>query len=72
MNPSPGETTDAGAKFGSHAQEISGAVRKVKKGRNENVSALFHICSHVVTGRLACLSVVTPALVILRVTPLPE
>jgi len=41
MNPSPGETTDAGAKFGSDALEASGAVRKLKKGRNENVSALF-------------------------------
>ena len=50
----------------------SGAVGKIEKGRNEIVSALFHVCSHVVTGRLACLSVVTPAFVILRVTPFPE
>ncbi len=49
----------------------AGADGELKKGRNNDVSALFHVCSHVVTGRLACLSVVTPALVILRVTPLP-
>ena len=72
MNPSPGETTDAGAKFGSDALEASGAVRKLKKGRNENVSALFHVSSHAVTGRLACLSVVIPALLIFSVTPIPE
>ena len=42
-----------------------------RKGRNNDVSALFHVCSQAVTGRLPCLSVVTPALVILSVTPLP-
>jgi hypothetical protein len=56
----------------SKRSKSSGAVGKVEKGRNETVSALFHICSHAVTGRLACLSVVAPAFVILRVTPLPE
>jgi hypothetical protein len=34
-------------------------------------SALFHVSSHAVTGRLACLTVV-PVLVIFNVTPLPE
>ena len=42
-----------------------------KKGRNENVSALFQLISHAVTGRLACLSLV-PALPIVNVTPRPE
>ena len=44
---------------------------KRKKGRNKNVSALFHVSSHAVVGRLACLTVM-PALVIFNVTPLPE
>jgi len=42
-----------------------------KKGRNENVSALFQLISHAVTGRLPCLSLV-PALLIVNVTPRPE
>ena len=68
-------TTDAGEMFEHDASknlQSSGAVGKVEKGRNEIVSALFHVCSHVVTGRLACLSVVRPALVIFSVTPPPE
>jgi len=36
-----------------------------------NVSALFHVGSHAVVGRLACLTVV-PAVVIFNVTPPPE
>ena len=64
-------TTDASEMFDYDASTSSGAVGKIAKGRNEIVSALFHVCSHAVTGRLACLSVVTPALVIFRVTPLP-
>ena len=58
------------------ARKPPGAVRTVEKGRNENVSALFHVNFHVsaqaVTGRLARLSVVEPALVVFKVTPLPE
>lgn len=45
--------------------------QKRKEGRNENVSAFFHISSHAVVGRLACLSVV-PVFVIFNVTPPPE
>jgi len=56
--------------FDRNAPDPHGAD-ELKKGRNNGVSALFHVCSQVVTGRLACLSVVTPALVILRVTPFP-
>jgi hypothetical protein len=48
-----------------------GGTSNTKKGRNKNVSALFHVSSHAVAGRLACLSVV-PALVIFSVTPRPE
>src|SRR5206468_769808 len=62
--PSRGLTTDAGEMFGRNAQKGSGAVGKIEKGRNAIVSALFHVCSHAVTGRLACLSVVRPALLI--------
>jgi hypothetical protein len=39
--------------------------------RAEEVSALLHICSQAVTGRLPCLTVVPP-LVIFNVTPPPE
>jgi hypothetical protein len=42
-----------------------------RKGRDGNVSTLFHVNSHAVVGRLACLTVV-PALVIFNVTPPPE
>ena len=62
-------TTDVREVFSRDAPAQWGAVGELKKGRNNAVSALFHVCSHVVTGRLACLSVATPALVILRVTP---
>ena len=48
-----------------------GRYQKLKKGRNKNVSALFHVSSQAVVGRLACLTVV-PALVIFNVTPPPE
>jgi hypothetical protein len=69
-------TTDASEMFDDDASKSSGkssgAVGKIAKGRNEIVSALFHVCSHVVTGRLASLSVVRPAFVIFSVTPLPE
>ena len=64
-------TTDAQEVLDRNAPDKRGAVGELKKGRNNAVSALFHGCSQVVTGRLACLSVVTPALVILRVTPFP-
>jgi hypothetical protein len=56
----------------AHQLPVFGAIFKcVKMGRNENVSAPFHVSSQAVTGRLACLTVV-PALVILSVTPPPE
>ena len=68
----PGVTTDVRECLAGTRPAIAGADGELEKGRNEIVSALFHVCSHVVTGRLACLSVVTPAFVILRVTPFPE
>jgi hypothetical protein len=37
----------------------------------KKVSALFYVSSQLVSGRLTCL-IVVPALVIVRVTPLPE
>lgn len=64
-------TTDVREVFDRDAPAQWGADGELKKGRNNAVSALFHVCSHVVTGRLACLSVVTPALVIRKVTPFP-
>jgi hypothetical protein len=62
-------TTDVRQVFGRDAPDQWGADGELKKGRNNAVSALFYVCSHLVTGRLACLSVVTPALVIRKVTP---
>ena len=62
-------TTDVREVFSRDAPAQWGADGELKKGRNNEVSTLFHVCSHVVTGRLACLSVATPALVILNVTP---
>src|SRR6476619_5711668 len=69
--PTPGATTDANEMFDRDAARRSATVGEIEKGRNEIVSALFHVCSHAVAGRLACLSVVRPALVIFSVTPLP-
>ena len=62
-------TTDAREVFSRDAPAQWGADGELKKGRNNGVSALFHVCSQVVVGRLARLSVVIPALVILSVTP---
>jgi hypothetical protein len=64
-------TTDVREVFDRDAPQERGAVGELEKGRNNAVSALFHVCSQVVTGRLACLSVVTPAVVIRKVTPFP-
>ena len=64
-------TTDVQEVRSRDAPAQWGADGELRKGRNNAVSALFHVCSHVVTGRLACLSVVTPALVIRKVTPFP-
>src|SRR5262245_4976003 len=69
--PRTSVSTDAGVVFGGDAPGSRGADGELEKGRNEIVSALFHVCSHVVTGLLACLSVVSPAFVILSVTPFP-
>ena len=55
--------------FDRNAPDPHGADGELKKGRNNAVSALFHVCSHIVVRRLACLSVVTPARVIRKVTP---
>ena len=65
-------STDARQVFDTDTPNQRSAGGKLEKGRNEIVSALFHVCSHVVAGRLACLSVVTPAFVIRSVTPFPE
>lgn len=70
--PTPSGTTDADEVFATDAPINRSADGELEKGRNDIVSALFHVCSHLVIGRLACLSVVTPAFVILRVTPFPE
>jgi hypothetical protein len=68
----PGATTDVRGVSDRTTPDQRGADDELEEGRNEGVSALFHVCSHVVNGRLACLSEVTPAFVILSVTPFPE
>lgn len=62
-------TDDARQLFDRDALGDGGADGELGQGRNEIVSALFHICSHVENGRLACLMEVTPAFVIRSVTP---
>ena len=64
-------TTDADSTFRQIAWENSGAIREIKEGRNNEVSALFHVIWQLVTGRLPILKVV-PDFVILSVTPPPE
>jgi hypothetical protein len=44
---------------------------KLKKGRDQSVSAFFQPILHAVTGRLACLSVI-PVLPIFKVTRPPR
>ena len=44
---------------------------QLQKGRNKKFRPFFYVRSHAVTGRLACLTV-TPAFVIINVTPPPE
>jgi hypothetical protein len=65
-------STDARQAFGKPPSNQRSSGGKLEKGRNEIVSALFHVCSRVMAGLLACLSVVTPAFVIRSVTPFPE
>jgi len=71
MTPSRSATADAGSTFGNAAHETSGAIRKVEKGRNNEVSALFHVSWQAVAGRLASFSVV-PDFVVRSDTPPPE
>ena len=52
------------------APAVAGAMSNAK-GRDQKVSAFFYVSSQLVSGRLTCL-IVVPALVIARVTPLPE
>jgi hypothetical protein len=53
------------------ADAISTQQLETPMGRNESVSTLHCVCSHVVMGRLMCL-IVEPVPLITRVTPLPE
>src|SRR5690349_14430582 len=69
-NPGYG-ITDAGSKFRHIACEKSGATREIKQGRNNEVSALFHVSWQAVTGRFPILKVV-PDLVTRSVAPPPE
>ena len=64
-------TIDADSTFRSIAWKNSGAKREIIKGRNNEVSALFHAIWQAVAGRLPTLSVVTD-FVTRSVTPPPE
>jgi hypothetical protein len=63
---------DAASKLGADALPLSGAMSRMQKGsKRKAFRPFFHVCSHDVTFRLACLTVV-PSLPTLSVTPLPE
>ena len=64
-------TTDADSTFTDAAHAKSGAIRWVEKGRNNDVSALFHAGSQAVTLRFPTL-IVVPDFVVRSVTPPPE
>ncbi len=73
--PSRSGSADANRKLDTDAK-VLGAISKVENGSEPSVpalfvSALFHVSSHAVVGRFACLTVV-PVLVIFNVTPPPE
>ena len=79
MKPSRNGIADACGWFSTAAlsRATSGSL---KKGRNNEVSALFDSCSdnavqitaQAVTGRFRCLTVVVPVLPIISVIPAPE
>ena len=79
MKPSRNGIADACVRFNTAAPSQASGV-SLKKGRNNEVSALFDFCGHAgvqipvqaVTGRFRCLTVVAPVLPILSVTPAPE
>ena len=79
MKPSRNGIADACVRFNTAALSQASGV-SLKKGRNNEVSALFDFCGHAavqipvqaVTGRFRCLMVVAPDLPILSVTPAPE
>jgi hypothetical protein len=62
---------DAVSKLKPDASLVFGAISKAENGSIENVSAFFHVSSHAVVGRLACLSV-APDFMNFNVTPPPE
>ena len=64
-------TTDVREVFSRDAPAQWGADGELKKGRNNEVSALFHVSWQAVTGRLASFSV-APDFVVRSVTPPPE
>jgi hypothetical protein len=64
-------TTDADSTWAKTMRETSGAQREIKKGRNNEVSALFHANWQLVTGCLPTFSVV-PDFLTVSVTPPPE
>jgi hypothetical protein len=71
MNPSRYVTTDADSTFRENPRGNSDAIRQIKEGRNNEVSALFHVSWQAVAGRLPILNVVAD-FVTRSVTPPPE
>ena len=79
MKPSRNGIADACVRFNTAALSQASGV-SLKKGRNNEVSALFdsyrnaavQIPAQAVTGRFRCLTVVPPVLPITSVIPAPE
>ena len=64
-------SVDAKRKAAADLSLVSGGRSRMLKGSKQMFRPFFHVCSHAVAGRLACL-IVVPALVIFNVTPPPE
>ena len=79
MKPSRNGIANACVRFDTAGLSQCAGV-SLKKGRNNEVSALFDFCGHAgvqipvqaVTGRFRCLTVVPPVLPITSVIPAPE
>jgi len=64
-------SVDAKRKAAADVLLVSGGRSRMLRGSKQMFRPFFHVSSHAVAGRLACL-IVVPALVIFNVTPPPE
>jgi hypothetical protein len=70
-SPSRGRSADGDHISAADALPVSGPISEAEGGPERKRLGPFHVSSHIVAGRLPCLTVV-PALVIFNVTPPPE